>query len=48
VDIWALGVLVFIMMCGKFPFYGPTKEEIQASIIRDDPDYSHLSKYGDR
>jgi len=28
VDIWALGILSYIILCGEPPFKGKTKEEI--------------------
>jgi calcium-dependent protein kinase len=32
VDIWAMGVLTYIMLCGKPPFKGKSKEEVFVQI----------------
>lgn len=31
-DIWALGVLLYALLCGKFPFKGKTDEELYSKI----------------
>lgn len=31
-DIWALGVMVFVMLCGYFPFKGASDEELYRRI----------------
>jgi len=48
VDVWAVGVIAFILMTGTPPFYDRKstrggKEQIYADIIKNEPDYSLLS-----
>jgi len=31
-DIWALGVLYYALLCGKFPFKGATDKELYTKI----------------
>ena len=31
-DIWALGVLLFALLCGKFPFRGQNDKELYTNI----------------
>lgn len=38
-DVWALGVIIFLMFYGKFPFFGKNYDEIKNNIIYKDPDY---------
>jgi serine/threonine protein kinase len=36
-DIWALGVLLFALLCGCFPYKGATDEELYAKICACSP-----------
>ena len=39
VDIWALGVLVYLLIYGNYPFDGSTKEELYERINENKPMY---------
>ena len=46
VDVWAVGVIAFVLLTGTPPFYDKInrgKDGIYQSIIKDEPDYSLLS-----
>ena len=34
VDMWALGVLLFALLCGTFPFRGQNEKELYGKIQR--------------
>jgi serine/threonine protein kinase len=41
-DIWALGVLLFALLCGRFPFRGQNDKELYTKICKaelDVPDH---------
>ncbi len=40
-DIFSLGILLFEMSTGAYPFHGRTAVEILSSILRDDPPLAH-------
>ena len=45
VDTWALGVMVYIMLSGKYPFTGKTRAHIITKISSSEPDYSVFDQY---
>lgn len=32
VDVWAVGIILFVMLCGFFPFRGKTSKELHKKI----------------
>jgi len=45
VDLWGIGVILYILLCGFPPFYGDTEDDIYDRII--DCDWKFLSPYWD-
>ena len=47
VDTWAVGVLAFfILTAGQYPFPGKTKEQLDRSILNDEPAFDLLRECG--
>ncbi|EZG43322.1 protein kinase [Gregarina niphandrodes] len=40
VDMWAFGIVVYLMMYGQYPFEGPTQKDIAQKVLRQEPDYN--------
>jgi calcium-dependent protein kinase len=38
-DIWSIGVLLFILLCGKPPFWGEDDKQITDKVRKGDPDW---------
>lgn len=41
VDVWAIGVITYILMSGKPPFGGKSKEHILSSILANNLSFSN-------
>jgi len=49
VDIWSIGVITYVLLCGFPPFFGSTDQEIFAKILKVDydfpsPDWDNISE----
>lgn len=40
VDCWSIGVITFILLTGKLPFYDQPKDKLYVKILTSDPDFS--------
>ena len=44
IDIWALGILMYAMIIGQYPFDGSSREKIKDIIINKEVDFSHKKR----
>ena len=42
VDMWALGILLYAMLCGTFPFSGSNENELYGRIVRANYKYPEI------
>ena len=42
VDIWSVGVIAHIMLSGRPPFFGKSKQEIYKAIVNKKPDFGRV------
>ena len=43
VDVWAIGIITYVLLSGKAPFTGRKKADIYDKINRAEPWYSHIA-----
>ena len=46
-DIWAIGVIIYYLLTGSFPFFGKTEVELNQSVIKAEPDYEGIRRLRD-
>lgn len=40
-DVWAIGIIMYMMLYGKSPFRGKNDDEISYKICNDEPSYDN-------
>ena len=42
VDVWGIGIITHILLCGKPPFDGSTNQQIKQAILNDRPTFGGI------
>jgi len=46
IDIWSIGIIIYILLSGRPPFFGHTKEEIFKIILEKELDFDSAPEWG--